>query len=110
MTLHETLDALDLMLPARPRQHEVAHQSRAEAPAHKEQRVVARDHAQQRDRQRDRIARHPAMGQIAAREQRHVLWNRQSQSAQHQNNEQSKIGEVFDVPGDQPDQAQLPWA
>src|SRR5208337_5579626 len=34
MTLHEPLDALDLMLAARPSQRKIADQSRAEAPAH----------------------------------------------------------------------------
>src|SRR5271154_5539890 len=34
MALHETFDALDLMLAARPSNREVAHQARAEVPPH----------------------------------------------------------------------------
>ena len=105
---HEFLEPLDLALRARPPDAEVGYQPGAKAPPEKKQRVVARDHADQRDRQRHRVLDDSAMHQEAARQQRDVLRYRQAHPAQYQDHQQSSVSEMLDVGRDQTRQASIP--
>ena len=107
MAMHEGMHPIELALRAGALQPKIGEQVRPHPASDEVQRVVTRDHTQQRDDQSDRIARDALVRQETAHEQRDILGHRQAPPAQHQDHEQSQVGEVFDVRGNETEQQSL---
>ena len=107
VAMHEGMHPIELALRAGALQPKIGEQVRPHPASDEVQRVVTRDHTQQRDDQSDRIARDALVRQETAHEQRDILGHRQAPPAQHQDHEQSQVGEVFDVRGNETDQQSL---
>jgi hypothetical protein len=89
---------------------QVLHQPGAEAPSEEEKRIVPRHDSYQRNRNRHWVLRDSAMNQKAAGQQRDLLRQRQSQSTQNQDHQQTQIGEMLYVTRDEAGQALAPMS